>query len=248
MKVFIINLKESPRRRQCIEYQCRRYSLDYEFIEAVNGHHLSGEEIVQHTRKINYASRPGEIGCALSHIHIYRLICERGLEQALILEDDAKITPEAIGLIHQVVLHNEPNRPLLTLLTTCNQYVKKPIHVLDKTHNMHRAIDAAMTHGYVINRAAARNMAAALYPVWMVADKFSIFQDYSLCQVRAVVPPVILHSIHAAQSNISNTPKPDATRHAIWQTLKAQAPWRVKCKHLLWRLLVRPFLSIVKHQ
>ncbi|BAE74425.1 Glycosyltransferase family 25 (LPS biosynthesis protein) [Sodalis glossinidius str. 'morsitans'] len=248
MKIFIINLKESFRRRQCIEYQCRRYNLDYEFTEAVNGHSLSSEEIVQHTRTINYATRPGEIGCALSHIYIYRLICERGLEQALILEDDAKITPEAIPLIQQIALRNDPNRPLLTLLTTCNQYLKKPIHVLDKTHSLHRVIDAAMTHGYVINRAAARNMAAALYPVWMVADKFSLFQDYSLCQVRAVVPPVILHSIHAGQSNIASTPKPTATRLAIWQNLKHHMPWRVKCKHSLWRLLVRPFLSIVKHR
>lgn len=246
MKVFIINLKESVKRRQCIEYQCRRYSLDYEFIDAVNGHLLSGEDIVKHTREINYATRPGEIGCALSHI--YRLIDERGLEQALILEDDAKLTPEAMPIIRHIALHNDPNRPLLTLLTTCHQYLKKPKHVLTTTHSLHKVIDAAMTHGYVINRAAARNMAAALYPVWMVADKFSLFQDYSLCQVRAVVPPVILHSIHAGQSNISTSPKPIATRLAIWQSLIDQMPWRVKYKHLLWRILVRPFLSIVKQQ
>ncbi|AHF76688.1 Lacto-N-neotetraose biosynthesis glycosyltransferase [Sodalis praecaptivus] len=248
MKVFIINLKASPKRRQCIEYQCQHYSLDYEFIEAINGHLLSGEDIMQHTRRINYATRPGEIGCALSHIHIYRLICERGLKQALILEDDAKLTPEAISLLPQLALCDIPSKPLLTLLTASCQYLKKPIQALDKTHCLHRVVDAAMTHGYIINRTAARNMAAGLYPVWMVADKFSIFQDYAFCQVRAVVPPVILHSIHAAQSHISITPKPDAARNAIWQSLKARAPWKVKCKHLLWGLLVRPFLSIVKQR
>ena len=99
MKVFIINLKRSVARRKSIEKECVRYKLDYEFIDAVDGRLLSPTEIKRHTRDLNYACRPGEIGCALSHIKAYRLMCDRGINTALILEDDAKLTPEIADVL-----------------------------------------------------------------------------------------------------------------------------------------------------
>lgn len=58
----------------------------------------------------------------LATFNLYRLICERGLKQALILEDDAKLTPEAISLLPQLALCDIPSKPLLT--ASC-QYLKK---------------------------------------------------------------------------------------------------------------------------
>ncbi|OIV47205.1 hypothetical protein BK025_05995 [Sodalis sp. TME1] len=94
MKIFIINLARSVERRESIEKQLNKLHLPYEFIEAIDGHALTLEEIRQHTRPLNYAFKLGEIGCSLSHLKVYREICERGIPKALILEDDAQLTDD----------------------------------------------------------------------------------------------------------------------------------------------------------
>lgn len=72
MKAFIINLDSSTDRRATIAAQCLTAGIHYEFIRAVNGKQLSDEERAQHTRPLNYAFKAGEIGCALSHLSIYK--------------------------------------------------------------------------------------------------------------------------------------------------------------------------------
>lgn len=72
MKVFVINLARSTERRTSIEQHLSRLNLDYEIVEAVDGSQLSYSDIMRETRPLNYALSCGEIGCALSHINIYR--------------------------------------------------------------------------------------------------------------------------------------------------------------------------------
>ena len=74
--------------------QLRKYNLDYEFIEAVDGRLLSENELENICDYNNFKKHPswgtrgkGIIGCALSHQKVYKKIVEKKLSKALILED-----------------------------------------------------------------------------------------------------------------------------------------------------------------
>ncbi|MGA5655273.1 glycosyltransferase family 25 protein [Rahnella contaminans] len=247
MKVFIINLKRSSERRVSIESQCKKFNLDYEFIDAVDGATLTPTEVKQHTRALNYANKPGEIGCALSHIAAYRKIADLKLDKALILEDDAHLTADILPTLAAIDSIRD-TRPAITLLTITDQYLQRSSHIIDSKHAIHSVFEASLAHGYVINAAAALRALSALYPVWMVADRWQVFKEYSICEINAVVPPVITLS-PLSKKSIINATECETEIHSIkkdiWKELKRKRPLGLKLKRICW-LARKPVLKIVK--
>jgi len=109
--IFIINLKQDSKKKKQMQIQLDNLDLKAEFFEAVNGNSLTQEEIDRVYQK-NVAIREfkrelsrGEIGCALSHLSIYKKMIEQNIEKAVILEDDAvlcKDFPEILQHLEQL--------------------------------------------------------------------------------------------------------------------------------------------------
>lgn len=250
MRIFVINLARSTERRACIEIQLSHLNLEYEIIEAVDGSQLSYTDIMKETRPLNYALSCGEIGCALSHINIYRRIVSECIPMALILEDDALIDSKTLEAISEIEERNIPF-PTVTLLTEGPKYINKPLHKSEKKkYFIYEVLEAACSHGYVINNSAACRMANFLYPVWMVADKWQVLKEYSVCKVEAVIPPVIRKTSHADNSTIQidNDFKKrlDEQKNLMWAGIKKNRPLKLKLKRLLWSSFIYPFLKISK--
>lgn len=244
MKIFIINLASSTGRRATIAAQCDAAGLDYEFINAVNGHALTEAEIAQHTRALNYAFKPGEIGCALSHLAIYRKMKDEKISQALILEDDALLTTELSAVLSSPAMQLSKKIPTLVLLSRVNRYVNKRIAEVTETAHLYPVYSATTAHAYVINLEAATRLLKLLYPVWMVADKWCLFEEYGAMKLLAVHPaPVLLHAL-SQQTTIQQIK--DFTQHHqrkrdIWKMLMAKRPLRVRLCHR-YRRAVLPLL------
>ena len=88
--IFVINLNGFTDRLERISRRLNGLGLDFERIPAVNGRSLSREE----KRKISSGrSRPplsdSEIAHHMSHLKALRLVADRELPRAIILEDDA---------------------------------------------------------------------------------------------------------------------------------------------------------------
>ncbi len=95
--VRIINLDTSVERRLHMREQMSTTGLEYKIVPAVNGNLLAQDEIDKicqenavHLRQGSHLS-PGEIGCALSHIRLYREILDDNIEAMVILEDDVRV-------------------------------------------------------------------------------------------------------------------------------------------------------------
>ena len=96
-KIYIVNLKKDKIRRENILNEIKKQNLiNYEIIDAIDGNTLSKIELDISTFKNkkqnnpwNSEMSPSQIGCALSHIKIYRKFIKTKYEYALILEDDA---------------------------------------------------------------------------------------------------------------------------------------------------------------
>lgn len=198
MQVLVINLPEDAVRRASIEGQLRSSDLPYEFIPAINGSVLSTEE-----RRRNYDARrfarnegrpalPGELGCALSHIAAYRLIVERQIPFALILEDDAWLNPNVSQLLEAIERRYRPeDRNVLLLTWVAAASNKKKGEFLWSTYFVADVKSAWCTHGYVVSRAAAEALIEALYPVRHLADCWNWLRRHGVVNVLAVVPTCI---------------------------------------------------------
>ncbi|MCK5535947.1 MAG: glycosyltransferase family 25 protein [Bacteroidales bacterium] len=92
--IFVVNLKKDTEKKEHMQALCKKYSLECQFIDTVYGKDLSEKkisEVYDKERALKEFGReltPGEIGCALSHISIYKKMKNENIEKALILEDD----------------------------------------------------------------------------------------------------------------------------------------------------------------
>lgn len=95
-KIFIINLKRSPERREFMQKQAERWrsDLDFIFFEAVdakNGEHLRFSKHFSNILGRMYKGRiltDGEKACYASHFSLWQKCVELG-EPIFVLEDDA---------------------------------------------------------------------------------------------------------------------------------------------------------------
>lgn len=249
METFIINLASSTERRAIMAAQCDAAGLDYEFIQAVNGSLLTEAEIAQHTRTVNYAFKPGEIGCTLSHLTIYRKMVNENITQALILEDDALLTPALSAVLSSTALQLPDNSPTVVLLSRVNKYVNNVIAAVTDTAALYPVYSATTSHAYVINLAAAKRLLSLLYPVWMAADKWCLFQEYGAIKLLAVHPaPVLLHEVakQTTIQQINDIARHNQRKRDIWSGLMAARPISVRVRHRYRRAVVPLLHRIVE--
>ena len=152
MKIFVINRKQDVARRDAIASRLNVLGCAFELVEAVDGHALDETakralaDVVKMRRVLRVMS-DGEIGCAASHLAVYRRMIAEKIESACILEDDARLSEQFASAV-ETTLGSGPRVVLLT----------------DRQYGM------IWTIGYLINRAAAKVMLCYNSPIWRVAD------------------------------------------------------------------------------
>lgn len=149
MKIFVISRQQDVARRASLVQDLEKRGLPYELIPAVDGRALDDEakrRIADYPkmRRVLRELSDGEVGCAASHNVVYRKMIAEGIDEACILEDDAKIVgaiPSGIGCTKaSAVLLTAPRR------------------------------ERIWTVGYLINQAGARAMLNYNEQIWRVAD------------------------------------------------------------------------------
>lgn len=94
MRIRVISLPASNRRRENISAQFRLLHLPFAFFDAITGrdallhvHHYNDREFIRNSGR---SATANEIGCYASHLALWRQ-CAAGDEPFLILEDDARL-------------------------------------------------------------------------------------------------------------------------------------------------------------
>jgi len=83
-RIFIINLEKRTDRKQHCEEQMKLHNFTAEFIDAIDGKDLKGN---------NYMTGP-EQGCYLSHRKVWEIVLKENISNALIVEDDFEFHPD----------------------------------------------------------------------------------------------------------------------------------------------------------
>ena len=242
MRTFVINLPRDVKRRLAIEEQLNRLALSFEVVAAVDGRTLSPEKLARNyddkkfARSQGRAAKLGEIGCALSHIKIYKRMVAESIPYALVLEDDAWLNPnlpEILVAIEEKYPLTEKNVFLLTWLQRFS-YIKS-----NRIWSSYEVVDvksAVCTHGYVVSFAAAKCLSETLHPVRNVADCWNWLMRHRIVNVRGFIPTCITADL-SYQTNISGAHEAPSlkvgqisrllrkVRRACWYMLDIAASW-----------------------
>jgi glycosyl transferase family 25 len=199
MEIFVINLRRSVKRRREMSAQLDRLGLSYRFFEATDGKALTEEELLQHRRQM--PGQPsltlGQIGCALSHYRVYRTMEEEGIETALILEDDLRLSPDLPRLLPRleaelqndelILLYFVPGRGCQ--ITRADQVELGGEYHLRYPLSIGNVLSAT---AYLLRKDTARRLAATVYPIHLCADWWGAMNaEGGLARIRCVTPALI---------------------------------------------------------
>lgn len=187
--IYVVNLKKDKERKEHIINELKKQNIkNYEIIEAINGNKFSTKQLEIHKFKNkkglnnwNTKMSPSQIGCALSHIKIYKKFLKSKYNYAFILEDDAKFINNFTKNLQKFILKNFNFDKQIILLSELKEFYNKP---LDKKNNYEivHVTNAFFTHSYFINKKAAKSLISFNYPVKTIADNFVYFKIY--CGIR----------------------------------------------------------------
>ena len=240
--VFIISLLASEKRRNsCIEH-CHSINLDPIWFKAVNGY-----EILENIKKekderfppqdnefkllssvtlrlalgqkvtVNDQLTAGELGCALSHLRIYKKMIDEKIETALILEDDCELLPAFKDILPEIlihvkkwdivqILHNSGIRDFFikkTIRLKHNAFINhEGMSFLNPIFNRRRV--SFITSCYFINLNGAKRLYQLGIPARLPADYLLGLVSFHGLRLYTLHPQGLFAKLAGSESTISN--------------------------------------------
>ena len=206
---FVINLDFEVERKAFMAQQLQAAGIPFEIVAAVKGKALAPaavSTVYDEQQTLKTQGKPlslGEIGCALSHLSIYRTMREKNTPASLVLEDDALLHPDLSKVLQPLAERiAAETRPVVYLLTHLIRYKRSPALPVATGYALHPMVDACCAHGYLINNAAAKEMLQLFSPITYPIDAWKRIAETNRIRIYGLNPYVIGHSTLAKDSNI----------------------------------------------
>lgn len=202
MHAYVINLARSPERRAHIIDQLGKTQVTYDIVNAVDGRvlDLNDTRIVDPAFAATSAAYPGAVGCALSHLKVYRRILDDGLETACILEDDV-LLPADLGVLADAIMQHMRSAEVVLLNFQSQEpcrLTKAGAAPLPSAHLLVQFTDegqAASAGAYLITRDACARLVKTSSPLRTVADDWDFFhKEGAIDRLRCVAPMPVVQS------------------------------------------------------
>ncbi|WP_326534458.1 glycosyltransferase family 25 protein [Pseudorhodoferax sp.] len=198
LHTWVINLDKDEARLRRITQQLEPTGLAWTRMPAVLGRELPADQqqvlldAGAYRRKHGKDPALGELGCYLSHLAVMRALLASPHQAALVLEDDALLTPALLPVLQGLMA--QPRRWDMVKLSAVHSGTPQPVLALAPGH--HLAVMLSRCTGssaYVVNRRAAEAYVAALLPMTLPYDHvFDQGWTYRL-KVRLVTPTPCVH-------------------------------------------------------
>ena len=185
LKVYFINLNENIDRWEKIKNTLPNLVR----FNAINGKNINAGELIKNgflTKKNTL--RPGQLGCALSHIQVMNLIKNQKEEYALILEDDV-IIPKNFQEIFNSLKQFFPQKWDVIFLGGCNIHGKKYNEKFIIPTNNSGSKNLCM-HAVLLNKNNVDKILKILKPLYRPIDS-QLRDSYSKLNVFYTYPNII---------------------------------------------------------
>lgn len=190
MRTFLVNLDRNTERLAWMQEQLGKLGIAYERFPAVDGRALSKEErqrVYSPARAWlanGHLLQPGELGCALSHLGIYRRLVDENIPYALLLEDDCTFDDDFMDSLRLAERSIKAQRRQVLLLSG---------HGLTQVEKKSRrgvvAIESgACTDAYLITREAAAAILKMNDPIVVPCDTWRRFRQRADVELYRVFP------------------------------------------------------------
>ena len=207
---FVINLERSTERLATITRTLSVVGVDFTRVPAVDGRRLSfplpGIDPDRYRRTHGRDVRLTEIGCYMSHLRALRTFLDTPHLYAMVLEDDAVVTPESVRLVERLTAIGAPDDWDMVKFEAHHLTVGLPIRAVSGRYRLcvlpTRPTGAA---AYLVNRAAASAILGALLPMRVPYDH-AYDRAWALhLRVRAILPlPIDVRHIESTISPADN--------------------------------------------
>jgi glycosyl transferase family 25 len=189
--IYVVSLKKDESKRYHISELFKNYSnIKFKFFDAFDGSKFdeNSEILYDSIAALNIFGRKltnGELGCAFSHIAIYKEILNYNITNTLILEDDINFNDDFFYILNNILLlnlkwdcillgHHKPNSRLLDVETSFwrkkeinnnNIYLSKPIE------------HACGTYGYLLSLNGAKKLLNNTVNLYKPIDHYTGSRD-----------------------------------------------------------------------
>lgn len=204
MRIFVVSLKSEKNRRKIIINQFKKLGVKFEFFDAVDcrgGISDKYNDILDMelaAKRLGRVMTNGEVGCSLSHHLLYKKIVKEKIKDAIIIEDDAILTPALKDFI------NMKNKSDFVMLYHYRAYANKLVFSNNKTEFYNIPFMPFSTAGYYINNKTAKIILNNNKTVSYVADWSLPLHEMVDCTIAS--PRVINHPEQDNQTSISGRP------------------------------------------
>ena len=231
MDIVVISDKNNEERRQNATNEFKNNNVEFRFFDAVMANKMSKEELDTKALKDTFLS-PSEIGCALSHCGVYDEFLKSDEKSIMICEDDIYFTEyfDYDSLLQIKEFLEETDEPRLVVLQK-SIYHHKRIRSVGDNVNLYSTRNAFCTHGYMLNRTAARNIKSFQTPVRFEIDAFKFYYWLNACKLYCLDKDFIVQLAEdIIPSTVEKCWKDDrkAKKDAAYKELYNQLPLKGK--------------------
>ncbi len=198
---YFISDSKNADRRNSVYKECKKIGITPCFFDAVMGKDLSQKELTRLVFHNNFLT-PGEIGCALSHLGVYREFLSTNQNHVFVFEDDAifshLLTSDVIKELEEFI-DSQDNPSLLVLQKSI---YRKSLVAKKQNIEIYDAHNLFCTHGYVLNRSAAKNIIEIQTPIRFEIDAFKFYYWLEKCNLFCLNKDLVTQS--SVPSTIDN--------------------------------------------
>jgi len=173
LRTYVINLDRAPDRLAYMDAQLRELGIGYERFQAVDRYEIDASvpefDASGYARLHGRRFHSGEVACYLSHVGVLRAFLRTDASHALILEDDARLSPDLMTILEAAMARTEEWDILR--LSSVNTGLRIPYSPLTGDYRFAIALTREKgAAGYVVNRACAESFLDNLLPMRLAWD------------------------------------------------------------------------------
>ena len=187
---FIVDI-DNKKRMANVQREAEKIQVTPHIFPAIMAKTMSKEELERATIPNSFLM-PGEIGCALSHLAVYKEFLATDNQSVLIFEDDVTFTPDcslqALQACREFV--ESLTRPSVLLLSPVDRYYKK-VHQIDNI-SIYSSFHGFCTYAYILNREAVKNILSYQTPICDTIDYFKHYYYLGICDVYFTDPSLAI--------------------------------------------------------